>query len=148
LRISLLLVTIGLSFLPPVSGSAQEFPPLEKAMQDGAEESYPLVRCAAFYFSVLKYLGTDNIDAETVTDFKASLQSLMTKAVLVRMQKTGTDVDAATEAIQRDVFAIAGIYIERYRRNFADGGQAFGNDPLWTSDASLCGLLTEAAGDG
>ena len=58
---------------------------LDEAIIGGAEETYPLVRCAGLYLSVLEWAGEDRLGKETADNSKLTVANLLKLAVASRM---------------------------------------------------------------
>lgn len=127
--------TICLLLLVPASSTAQELKPLEQAILDGSEETYPIVRCASLFFSVLQWAGEDRLGKETAERTEQTVGNLMDLAVSMREPALGK---SAEESVIRDVQTITVAYMTRYERNYALVGEAFGQDEMWTADRDLC----------
>jgi hypothetical protein len=129
-----------------LQAAGQELLPLEQLMKrptDQLEASYPFVRCAAYYKGTIEYVGTTNLPSQAVADsHKASTLNAFA-AVKIRAAKRGGSPNDYVDQVMDDVNRIVGAYQARMRRNYAMSGQAFGDDPLITSDATVCKALTE-----
>ena len=73
---ALLLVFLSVA-VPASSVSADEFKTLDEAILTGAEATYPLVRCAGLYFSVLEWAGEDRLGKETSDTTKLTVANLI-----------------------------------------------------------------------
>jgi hypothetical protein len=114
---------------------AQELKPLKEAIADGAEETYALVRCAGLYLSVLEWAGEDRLGKETADKSKVTVANLIELATSMREPALQGE---AEKSVFRDVRAISDEYLDRYKKNYALVGEAFGQDPMWNSDNDVC----------
>jgi hypothetical protein len=121
--------------LCPTVSWAQELKPLEQAIIDGAEETYPLVRCAGLYLSVLEWAGEDRLGPDTSQNTKLTVANLLNLAVELREPTLGA---AAEQSVMRDIRTISDAYLSRYESNYALSGEAFGQDPMWNADNDIC----------
>jgi hypothetical protein len=107
--------------------SAEELKSLDEAILSGSEETYPLVRCAGLYLSVLEWAGEDRLGKETSDNSKVTVANLLNLATEMRQPALGS---AAEASVMRDIRAISDIYLERYQTNYASYGEAFGQDVI------------------
>ena len=91
-------------------------------MEGGAERSYPLVRCAAFYLSMLEWAGEDALGLEQSQTAKLTVYNLTRTASSIRAEASGST--------------------EHDQSNYAAVGQAWGADALWADDQAVCSVLT------
>lgn len=124
-----------LFFLVPAHASAQELKPLKQAIIDGGEETYPLVRCAGLFLSVLERAGEERLGKETAEKTEQFVENVMSLAITMREPALGK---FAQDSVVKDVQTITIAYMERYSRNYALVGEAFGQDAMWSADRDLC----------
>jgi hypothetical protein len=132
---------IALGSLACERAQAAELRPLAD-LAANAEETYPLVRCSAFYLSLIEWAGADRIGGEeAANNVKITIHNVVTAAAQLRSEKSGGNLDDSYEITLRDVRNVADLYLKRYQSNYAAEGQAWGNDPLWTADEAVCAML-------
>lgn len=124
-----------LLLLLPTPALSQSLKPLRDAIRDGSEETYPVVRCAALYLSVLEWAGEDRLGPETSQRTKLTVANLLKLATTMPEPSAGSEAEAS---VLRDIRAISDIYLDRYRTNYASVGEAFGQDELWSADSDVC----------
>jgi hypothetical protein len=112
--------------------------PLQEAIRDGAEETYPIIRCAGLYLSVLEWAGEDRLGKETSDRTKLSVASLIEMATKMREPSIGPD---AQDSVLRDFRGVSDLYLKRYQMNYASAGEAFGQDVMWKADNDTCQIL-------
>lgn len=143
LRICSTLVCLLLvcSFSTPIY--AQELRPLREVFESSANP-YKYSRCAGFYLSMLEWMGEERMGAEMTQQTKASYTSLAILALTtMESDGVGTDYDHLLEIFQRDARNIADLYLNRFERNYATVGQAFGEDTLVLDDLDLCSNIVQ-----
>jgi hypothetical protein len=133
------IVLLGLSlFMLPDAVEAQAMTPLSELIASGAEDTYPLVRCAGFYLSGLEWAGEARLGAETSEQIKVSVEHIAQLASEMREPSLG---QGARASVLRDIRSISDDYLARYETNYTTSGQAWGLDSLWQSDREICDLL-------
>ena len=110
-------------------------------MSDNIEVTYPLVRCAAFNQASLEWAGSNRLGSYTVEIADQAIKTLVSVAVLIRMERSDGTVDAETQIALRDTRNIADLYLERFEATYARVGQAWEGDPVWVSDLETCAAL-------
>lgn len=143
---SALLVAMAINGAFVRQAAGQDLLPLEQLMKrpaDQLEASYPFVRCAAYYKSMVEYIGAANLSSQVVADSQKASTLNAFAAVKIRASKRGGTANDYVDQVMEDVNRIASAYQVRMRRNYAMSGQAFGDDPLITGDARVCKALTE-----
>ena len=139
--IRILLLATNIAFAIPSVGSTQELRPLRDLVAAGTEETYPLVRCAAFYLSMLEWAGEDRIGKDATQRVKVAVAGLAGAASEMRATKNGSSAADTEGGVFEDIRAISDLYLSRYRTNYAVEGKAWENDTLWDSDSTLCKKL-------
>jgi len=132
-----LVAFIATSLLPAVAHS-EAMLPLQENIESGAEQTYPLVRCAGLYLSNLEWAGDEQLGLETATKTKLTISNLIELAIKLRSPNLG---ESAEESVYRDIRNISDIYLIRYEANYATTGEAWGSDAMWESDISICRTL-------
>jgi hypothetical protein len=125
---------------------SQDLVPLEQVLKrpkDQLEPSYPFVRCAAYYKSLLDYIGAKNLSTETVANSHQAATLNGFAAAKLRASKRGGSPTDYVDQVMSDVGRIVSVYDARMRNNYAVSGQAFGGDPVITADGATCKALTE-----
>jgi len=92
---------------------------------------------------MLDYIGTEKLSAEAVASSQKASALNAFAATKIRASNRGGSPKDYIDQVMADVFRIVSIYDARMRNNYAASGQAFGDDPLITSDAMICKELTE-----
>ena len=126
--------------LPNRAGS-QELQPLGDLDPKRVEQSYPLVRCAGFHLANIEWTGETRLGGDTVARTKAEIETFMQAAAWVRIGATGDDPEWTSQIVLRDTSTIADLYLERYKKNYANSGAAWDGDPLWERDLKYCSSL-------
>jgi|TARA_A100001015_G_C15023640_1_gene729323 hypothetical protein len=120
--------------------NAQDFIPAAEANKDGTKGLYTLERCSSLNFAILKWAGESQLNQDG-NDIFAELSeeyfALKTTALWIYEQKGFSKSDAAN-ALERNTKMIEEIYLERFKQNYANTGEAFGNDALVLSDREFC----------
>ena len=125
---------------------ASDLVPLEEIMQrpsDEVEVGYPYVRCAGLFTSVIQYGGT-NFPDDLRSSFVQAATRFSTVAALIRMSDAENRGEAVVapevfaEQAGSEFGAISDLYVARFQRNFASGGQAFDGDTMFKSDMVMC----------
>ncbi len=115
-------------------------------MQEGAEDTYPLVRCGGFYLSMLEWAGEDVVGPEQSQIVKLTAYNLIHAAASMRAERSETTAQHQVDLALRDVRNISDLYLQRYQDNYAAVGQAWGADALWKDDQAVCSILTSGEG--
>lgn len=142
-KVMRLLAFCFVSFLFAMPVLAQEMKPLSELV-DSAAISYPPARCAGLYQAVMEWTGEDRMGAEVWSRTNSSRESLIFYSVLLGQSKSGRNIEDEVDIVIRDVRNIADLYLARMERNYAAGGQAFGEDRLIIKDLSTCKSIAEA----
>ncbi len=103
-----------------------------------SDDSYPLVRCAALFYSVIDYSAGADFQAGTVARSKRAFTFLTEGAAALKVQSGGIDQQTAWYEVARDLTDLTAAYKSRYALNVKASGQAFADDPAWLSDRALC----------
>lgn len=117
--------------------SAQEF----QRLQDVADQAFPAylpTRCAALNQAIMEYAGEERMGSELFRQSDEVRSNFIVIAVLVSQNIQGGTVAEWTEQVVYNVRIIANIYWDRFERNYAASGQAFGQDALVASDLEVC----------
>ena len=138
--LSLTLKTIIILHMSVLIATAQEFISLEKATKSGANPLYVLERCSSLNFSILKWAGEAQLNRDGVDVFTKMSEEFfaMKTMALAFYKKKGLSESDAVEALNRNTKKIEEIYIARFKENYANTGQAFGNDTVVMSDRKFC----------
>jgi hypothetical protein len=123
--------------------ASQEMRPLGKLLQNAAT-LYPPTRCAGLYQAVMEWTGFERMGEDTWNQTDSHRENFIWVAVRTSQSLSGGTLEQQAEIVVRDVRNIADIYLERFERNYAAQGQAFGEDALILSDIDLCGTLVGA----
>lgn len=130
-------------FVSLACGSAiADLTPLADLVQAGTEESYPLVRCPAFYGANLNWAGSQ-LNSEVTSVSQESMLALFYAAVAVRSEAASGTYSQVAEAVTQDSLSIADLYIAQYRIAYAKSGYAWKGNKLWEADAKVCKMLVE-----
>jgi hypothetical protein len=124
----------------------QDLLPLEQLLKrtpDQVEPSYVFVRCAAYYKSMVDYIGTNNLPDDVVTSTHKAASLNAFAATKIRASNRGGSPNDYVNEVMNDVKLIVGIYDARMRENYARSGQAFARDELINGDAAVCHEFTE-----
>ena len=120
--------------------NAQEFLPVAEAKKDGSKGLYTLARRSSLNFAILKWVGEAqlNQDGDDVfSELSEEYFALKTTALWIYEQK-GFSKSDAVNALERNTKMIENIYLERFKQNYANTGEAFGNAALVLSDREFC----------
>jgi hypothetical protein len=138
------MLAFGVSSLA-AAGEAQEMRPLSEVI-DSAAAPYPASRCAGFYQALMEWTGENRLDAETWASFDAARTNLILLAFALSLDNgmPGND-EQVLDVVVRDVRNIADLYLARFERNYAAGGEAFGADQSVREDMTLCRAIAESS---
>ncbi len=128
------------SFTTCSSLNAQEFISVAEANKDGTKGLYTLERCSSLNFAVLKWAGEAqlNQDGEDIfSELSQEYFALKTTALWIYEQKGFSKADAV-KALDMNTKLIEKIYLERFKKNYVNTGEAFENDALIISDREFC----------
>jgi hypothetical protein len=119
---------------------AQEMRPITGLAPENS--SAPFVRCAGLYNAVLEWGGAQ---IETSSDLLRDSVSLNLVGAALAMMNDGVTSSAqqASDNALNSASAATDLYLERFRRNSAAVGEAFGQDAMVVSDFNVCQLITE-----
>ena len=102
------------------------------------------MRCAGYYKGTTQYIGSNNLNKNTLDlNIKATTTLAMAAARIRAATKAGSYVNSFVDVVLADVDRIAAAYIARMKQNYAVSGQAVVSDVLLKSDALICKTLTE-----
>jgi len=124
------------------AGFAKELRPLDE-LAGSAAPPYPLTRCGALYQAVLEWAGEQRLGPDTWATTDTLREQFLTIAILMASTNGQGPVEQVAPTVARDARNIADLYLERFEKNYAAEGQAFGTDPLVQSDLSLCKEIAE-----
>lgn len=127
----------------PQAAAAEELLPLGQALADGRDQTYPLVRCAAFYQAAAEWARRDEGAEDAAPPMVEIVSGLVTVATAVRAAERSAGIAEVRPLVLADIRGIVGLYLQRFERNSAGGGRAFADDPLWREDSAICKALVE-----
>jgi len=136
-------ITISIAFglvalVNPNPATAQTMQPLSEILAVEYEQTYPLIRCAAFYQSSIEWAGKKRIGQTTFERYNDAIKNLLALSVFLRSQKSKINIENAQEITLRDTRKISDLYLKRYKINYATTGQAWGSDTMWKGDLQIC----------
>jgi hypothetical protein len=130
-----------------ISLNAQEMRPLDQQIETAANP-YPFVRCGGLYLAMMQWIGAKRMGPDSFEQSMDAYSSALAAAVLQNvLDGAGDDMEQIAESSTRDAKNIADIYTNRFEKNYAVIGQAFGEDELIKSDLATCRLVIELARD-
>jgi len=132
---------LGATIGSPLSAQMK---PLTEILSGNYERSYPIVRCAAFYTSMVEWAG-QQVGEETYDGFRDAVNALLLAGVLARAETSSDSFEHLLEIVMKDTRAIADLYLEDFRSSYASTGSAWENNPIWTQDLQSCEPLAQAA---
>jgi hypothetical protein len=89
------------------------------------------------------YIGAKSLSDEAVASSRKASSLNAFAATKIRASNRGGIPNDYIDQVIGDVNRIVSIYDARMRKNYATSGQAFGDDPLITGDATICKELSE-----
>ncbi len=117
--------------------ASQDLKPLKDVISVSSPVYVP-TRCAGLLTAMMEWTGQVRIGQETWQLMKSAVETHLAVATLIALPDSGNTVEKMSTIILRDASNIADLYVERMKRNYAAGGQAFGDDSLIRSDLVLC----------
>ena len=135
------LVLTAVLALLPVAGQAGDFSSIEESVSAGAEINYVFERWAALHFAVLNYAGENRFPPEQATAAKDFISKLIALSVVERRKSSKASPEIVQDSVHQDVLRISEIYEARFRKNYAETGQAFMQDALVNADLDFCKYL-------
>lgn len=136
-----------LFLLSTLNINAQEFLPVAEANKDGTNGLYTLERCSSLNFAILKWAGEAQLNSggrDMFSELSEEYFALKTTALWIYEQKGFSKADAV-KALDSSTKMIEKIYLKRFKENYANTGQAFGNDDLILSDKEFCKAYVQVA---
>ena len=124
------------------TAAAQEMRPISEIME--IQPTQVFVRCAGLYSAVGLWAGEERLGRDLWEQMEYSMQINLANASLA-YQRTGvaTSDQQAIDIAMRDMNSAIDLYHERFSRNVAATGEAFGQDQLVTADFEICRAITE-----
>lgn len=102
------------------------------------------IRCAGLYSAIAWWAGADRLGQETMDTTEDAMRTNLANAVVAYQNSgIGATLDETIQIASRDTNSAYDLYIDRFSRNVAAVGEAFGQDPMVQSDLEVCTLLTE-----
>ena len=126
------------------SSSAEGLRPLDDTVTDRTETSYPIIRCAAFYNSLIEWAG-QQLDEQTFDVSKSAAESLLFVGVLLRSGKSADSIEHLSEVVMQDTSQITDLYLENFRRSYAATGNAWEGNSVWERDLETCEPIAQEA---
>ena len=120
--------------------NAQEFIPVAEANKDGTKGLYTLERCSSLKFAILKWAGEAKLNRDgkdIFSELSEEYFALKATALWLYEEKGFSKVDALN-TLERNTKKIEKIYLERFKKNYTNTGEAFRNDALVLSDREFC----------
>ena len=114
---------------------SDEMIPLLELIGKGADNTYPIVRCAALFYSVLLYAGETQMGPENTKKINDEVAAWVNLATEIRAPAMKEN---ARPSVIKDISLLSDQYLSRYQSNYTSFGQAFGTDALWQSDTDVC----------
>ncbi|WP_040306364.1 hypothetical protein [Ahrensia sp. R2A130] len=144
MKIFLIALTSLLSFgfFNTTLAQDKEFKSLAILIEKGAEQTYPLARCAALYLSMAQWAGEERLGKQSYANTLAVSRNLLDSLAKIRSSKGGGSEEETFAAGAREMGIIAQIYLDRFEQNYARTGQAWSSDKVWKEDLDLCKILT------
>ena len=140
-HISTTIFTLVVSLGSANMSGAQEMLSLSAALEKGAAQAYGFERCAGAWragaWRAIQEWGGQSQWGEQYKEFDMQ-RTAMNVAAIVAHKEKGLSQKEAVGANRRAVENIYALYTERFRKNYASSGQAFGNDELVKSDVEAC----------
>jgi hypothetical protein len=116
------------------AAGAEELVPLADLIEQGAEDTYPLIRCAAFHLATTEWIGSEAMGSEQFETLIGHASMLTVMAAAARAEKAKTNISDEADTAYGQARALADLYRARFDVNYIRTGHAFGRDPVWTSD--------------
>lgn len=132
-------ITLALAMMPTVAMS-QDMLPLEELIDDAAPPYTP-TRCASLYQAIIEWAGEQQLGTDLWQRTESDREYMALLAVIMLHDSVGGSLEDSNIVVARDIRNIADIYLERMANNYASSGQAFYNDPVISSDFSVCRIF-------
>ena len=142
-HISTTIFALVLAFGSANMSTAQEMLSLSAALKKGATQAYGFERCAGAWRAIQEWGGQSQW-GEQYKEFDMQ-RTAMNVAAIVAHKEKGLSQKEAVGANRRAVENIYALYTERFKKNYASAGQAFGNDELVKSDLEACKIFVFTA---
>lgn len=128
------------------SDEARAFESLLRQAAPGAEEEFPLSRCAALYRSLLVSVDPDLLSADAVDSLVLAEGTFGASAAGIRVRTRGEDQKTAVDAVAVQTLALAQVYIERYAANRLKRDHSWADDPVLAADWDMCMKMLDPPG--
>ena len=132
----------GVTAAIPNASFAQELRTIRQ-LENSSAKSYPFLRCGALNQAILERIGKKKLGEQSFKQFDEVRTTFFLVAAVIIQDEMGISIEQVGEITSRDGRNIANIYEVRMNNNFAQSGQAFGEDPVMQDDISYCKSLYE-----
>lgn len=140
MRVLKIALLIAILFAPATSQAESDYKPITKV--ENLTGYFLFTRCAGLMTALSYWMGSDAKDKTLQSNVMDSTKLFTALAIKDGINST-TDINALRAQTVKQVMVTRNMYLDRFRDNFAAGGQGYGDDNEVKSDILLCQYAKE-----